>query len=94
MKIAANFIVSLAALGALLTAPASQATDVAKLPLKAAVLAKPNVLFAYDDSISTDAEVMIDGNNQGYFYHYYGTAYGNTIGLPNGIPATGNGLPT
>ena len=35
MKIATNFIVSLAALGALMATTASQATNVAELPLKA-----------------------------------------------------------
>lgn len=71
MKIAVNFLVSLAALGALLGATASQATNVAELPLKASVLAKPNVIFAMDESGSMDAEVMIDGNFQGWFYGNY-----------------------
>ena len=68
MKFAANFIVSLAALGALLGVTASQATNVAELPLKASVLAKPNVVFAMDESGSMDAEVMVDGNFQGYYF--------------------------
>ena len=71
MKIAINFIVSLAALGALLGATASQATNVAELPLKASVLAKPNVVFGMDESGSMDAEVMIDGTFQGWFYGNY-----------------------
>ena len=56
------------ALMGLLVGVASQATDVAELPLKTSVLAKPNVIFALDDSGSMDAEVMIDGNFQGWFY--------------------------
>ncbi len=74
MKIAANFVVSLAALGALLGAGVSHATDIAVLPLKASVLAKPNVVFGMDESGSMDAEVMIDGNYQGFVYGNYGNA--------------------
>ncbi len=73
MKIAANFVVSLATLGALLGSSASQATNLAELPLKASVLAKPNVVFAMDESGSMDAEVMIDGKFQGWVYGNYGT---------------------
>lgn len=86
MKIAANFVVSLAALGALLAAATSQATNVAELPLKAAVLAKPNVVFAMDESGSMDAEVMIDGHFQGWFYGNYGS---NDL-YPGGKPRTGS----
>jgi type IV pilus assembly protein PilY1 len=44
---------------------------VAELPLKASVLAKPNVVFGMDDSGSMDSEVMIDGTFQGWFYGNY-----------------------
>jgi type IV pilus assembly protein PilY1 len=44
---------------------------VAELPLKASVLAKPNVVFGMDESGSMDAEVMIDGTFQGWFYGNY-----------------------
>jgi type IV pilus assembly protein PilY1 len=74
MKIAVNFVVSLVALGALLGATASRATNVAELPLKASVLAKPNVVFGLDESGSMDAEVMIDGTFQGWFYGNYQNA--------------------
>ena len=74
MKIALNFVVSLVAFGGLLLAPASQATNIAELPLKASVLAKPNVVFAMDESGSMDAEVMIDGTFQGWFYGNYQNA--------------------
>jgi type IV pilus assembly protein PilY1 len=73
MKSIAQLIVSALAAGALLGSVASHATDISELPLKAGVLAKPNVIFAMDDSGSMDAEVMIDGNFQGYFYGNYGT---------------------
>lgn len=62
------------ALGGLLWGVASQATNVAELPLKTSVLAKPNVVFALDESGSMDAEVMIDGTHQGWFYGNYGNA--------------------
>jgi type IV pilus assembly protein PilY1 len=86
MKIAANFLVSLVALGALLGATASQATNLAELPLKASVLAKPNVVFAMDESGSMDAEVMIDGNVQGYFFG----SYTSTDLYPGGTKRTGS----
>lgn len=74
MKLPANLLVSLLALGALLGTTASQATNVAELPLKASVLAKPNVVFGMDESGSMDAEVMIDGTFQGWFYGNYQNA--------------------
>ena len=85
MKIALNFVVSVFALGALLGSTASQATNLAELPLKASVLAKPNVIFAMDESGSMDAEVMIDGTFQGWFYGNYQ----NTSLYPNGTRRTG-----
>lgn len=60
MKPLHTFIVSTAAVAGLFGAAASHATDVAKLPLKAAVLAKPNVIFAMDDSGSMDWELLLD----------------------------------
>ena len=63
MKIAANFVVSLAALGALLGGTASRATDIAELPLKAAVLAKPNIVYGIDDSGSMDWEILFSTSN-------------------------------
>lgn len=87
MKAALNFVVTLSALGALLGSAASHATNIAELPLKASVLAKPNVVFAMDDSGSMDAEVMINGTFQGWFYGNYGTAPGGLY--PGGLPRTG-----
>ncbi len=63
MKIAANFVVSLVALGALLGGTASQATNLAELPLKAAVLAKPNLVYGIDDSGSMDWEILISSGS-------------------------------
>ncbi len=85
MKIAPNVVVSVFALAVLLGSTASQATDVAEKPLKASVLAKPNVIFAMDESGSMDAEVMIDGTFQGWFYGNYQ----NTDLYPGGARRTG-----
>jgi len=63
MKSAVRFAASLLALGGLLGSVASQATDIAQLPLKASVLAKPNVIFAMDDSGSMDWEVLLNTNS-------------------------------
>ena len=51
--------VSTTALAALLAAFASHATPLSELPLKASVFAKPNVVFAMDDSGSMDWEVLL-----------------------------------
>ena len=51
------------ALGGLLFGLASQATNVAELPLKTSVLAKPNVVFAMDDSGSMDWEMALRTDN-------------------------------
>jgi type IV pilus assembly protein PilY1 len=75
MKSAVQLTASLLALAGLLTGPAAQATDVAMLPLKASVLAKPNVIFGLDDSGSMDGEVML-GNNDGAFWWDYNAGTG------------------
>lgn len=75
MKPIVQFTVCLASLGALLSGPAAQATDIATLPLKASVLAKPNVIFGLDDSGSMDSEVML-GNNDGAFWWDYNAGSG------------------
>ena len=74
MKTALQLLVSALAAGSLLAGAASHATNLAELPLKASVLAKPAVIFAMDESGSMDAEVMIDGTFQGWFYGNYGNA--------------------
>jgi type IV pilus assembly protein PilY1 len=69
------------ALGTLLAATASQATDIAQLPLKASVLAKPNVIFGMDDSGSMDWEVLLD-TNSGVVYWNGVTSWDSTAGKP------------
>jgi type IV pilus assembly protein PilY1 len=39
---------------------AAQATDVAKKPVRGALLVEPNIVFVYDDSGSMDAEILLD----------------------------------
>ena len=56
-----KLLIGAAVLAALLGTATSQTTDVATVPLKASVLAKPNVVFALDDSGSMDFELLIDG---------------------------------
>ena len=86
MKTVAQLITSGVALGTLLASVATHATNISELPLKASVLAKPNVIFAMDDSGSMDAEVMINGTFQGWFYGNYGT----TPLYPGSLPRTGS----
>ena len=45
MKVLTQLTTSLFALGTLLAAAASHATNVLELPLRSSVLAKPNVIF-------------------------------------------------
>lgn len=59
MKSALQLAISTVALSGLLAAAATQATPLSELPLKASVLAKPNVVFAMDDSGSMDWEVLL-----------------------------------
>lgn len=60
MKSTLQVTVSLLCLGTLLGSTAAHATDIARLPLKASVLAKPNVIFGMDDSGSMDWEFLLD----------------------------------
>lgn len=60
MKAQLQLASSALALAGLVVGVAAHATNLAELPLKAAVLAKPNVIFGLDDSGSTDWEVMLD----------------------------------
>lgn len=63
MKHATRFAASVAALYGLLFAIGAQATNVATKPLRPEVLVKPNVIFAWDDSGSTDWELLLDSNS-------------------------------
>ncbi|MCC9648648.1 pyrrolo-quinoline quinone [Rubrivivax sp. JA1029] len=69
------------ALAALLTGPASSATNIADLPLKTSVLAKPNVIFAMDDSGSMDWEVLLD-TSSGLFWWNGSTGWNSSTGKP------------
>lgn len=70
MKTAFQLVASALALGALLAGTASQATNLAELPLKASVLAKPNVIFGMDDSGSMDSELMLYNNDGAFWWNY------------------------
>ncbi|MFO1272999.1 MAG: PilC/PilY family type IV pilus protein [Rubrivivax sp.] len=63
MKAKLQLAASAVALAGLLSGQASQATNVAELPLKASVLAKPNVVFGMDDSGSMDFAVLLNTNS-------------------------------
>ncbi|WP_284619663.1 pilus assembly protein [Aquabacterium humicola] len=102
MKPALKFATAVAALGGLLFQVASHATNMAEQPLKASVLAKPNVIFAMDNSGSMDAEVLLK-TYQGWYWSktsspgpYNGSALHNTSNkpyaylFPNGVPASGD----
>lgn len=82
MKTKFQLVVSVAALGALLSAPAAQATDVARLPLKASVLAKPNVIFGMDDSGSMDWEVLLDTASGLFWWHKDDGGWSTSAGKP------------
>ena len=87
MKIALQLFTSAVAAGTLLASLATHATDISELPLKASVLAKPNVVFGMDDSGSMDAEVMINNTYQAWFY---GNTTSTTL-YPGSAPRNGAG---
>jgi type IV pilus assembly protein PilY1 len=88
-RAAAKALASLLAAGTLLGAAAANATDIADLPLKASVLAKPNVIFSMDDSGSMDAEIMLNGTFQAWFYaNYQNTTLFPGNALRNGSSST------
>jgi type IV pilus assembly protein PilY1 len=90
MKTAAQLTASTLALAILLGAAASPShatTPIAALPLKAAVLAKPNIIFAMDDSGSMDWEVLFDTNSGQVFWRQdavgpYGSAWDTANNRP------------
>lgn len=69
------------ATAALLWGPAAQATDIAELPLKASVLAKPNVIFGMDDSGSMDWEFLLD-TSSGMAYWNGSSGWDSATGKP------------
>ncbi len=88
MKITTRFGASMLSLGVLLgMAATSRATDIADLPLKASVLAKPNVIFGLDDSGSMDWEVLLD-TSSGLFWWDGDDGWNSAKGKP--ASATGS----
>jgi type IV pilus assembly protein PilY1 len=84
MKPALQIATSLVALGGLLFQATSQATNLAELPLKASVFAKPNVIFGMDDSGSMDSEVMQYTNDGAFWWNYTtGSGWGVDASHPN-----------
>lgn len=83
MKHATQLSTSTLALTILLatSASSSHATDIADRPLKASVLAKPNVIFGIDDSGSTDGEMLLD-TSSGQLWWSGSTAWDSTKGRP------------
>jgi len=82
MKHAVRFAISLLAAGGLLGSVASHATDLAELPLKSSVLAKPNVIFGLDDSSSMDGEVMLATNDGAFWWDYNAASGWDSTGAP------------
>ena len=84
MKSTVQLAASVLALAGLLAGAASQATNLAELPLKASVLAKPNVIFGMDDSGSMDAELMLYNNDGAFWWDYdNGSGWGMDNAHPN-----------
>ena len=82
MKAALQFVASLLALGGLLGAAASNATNVADKPLKASVFAKPRVIFGLDDSSSMDFEVMLNTNDGAFWWDFNARSGWDSSGTP------------
>jgi type IV pilus assembly protein PilY1 len=79
MKPLLQIAVSALALAGVLLSVASQATQLSELPLKASVLAKPNVILGFDDSGSMDSEVMLDSADGVFWWNFdLGTGWDNT----------------
>ncbi|MBL8323570.1 MAG: PQQ-binding-like beta-propeller repeat protein [Rubrivivax sp.] len=84
MKTPTRAIASVLALAGLCWTVASQATSLAELPLKASVLAKPNVVFAFDNSGSMDFEIINYGNDGSVWWNFTdGTGWGVDATHPN-----------
>jgi type IV pilus assembly protein PilY1 len=84
MKTQTQLAISSLALAALAWAAAAQATNLAELPLKTSVLAKPNVIFGLDDSGSMDSEVMLYNNDGAFWWNYTnGDGWGIDAAHPN-----------
>lgn len=85
MKTILQLATSAVALAGLLVGAASHATNLAELPLKASVLAKPNVVFGLDDSGSMDWEVLFQTSSGQVYWQYnsgVGSAWDSTANRP------------
>ncbi len=92
MKVAFQIFVCGVALTGLLSGVASNATSLAERPLKASVLAKPNVIFGMDDSGSMDSELMLYNNDGALWWDYNArSGWGIDAAHPNAALRT---LPT
>ena len=84
MKSTVQLGLSALAVFGLLAGVASHATNLAELPLKASVLAKPNVIFGMDDSGSMDSEVMLYNNDGAFWWDFNTTSgWGLDVAHPN-----------
>lgn len=70
MRSAIQLAVSATALAGLLAGVAAHATNLAELPLKASVFAKPNVIVGFDDSGSMDSEFMLDTSDGAAWWNF------------------------
>ena len=82
MKAAVQLAAILAAFAGLVGSLAANATDVASLPLKMSVLAKPNVIFGLDDSGSMDSEVMLNTNDGALWWDHTAASGWSAAGVP------------
>jgi type IV pilus assembly protein PilY1 len=84
MKTSIQILSCAIALTGLLTGVASNATALAERPLKASVLAKPNVIFGMDDSGSMDSEMMLYNNDGAFWWDYNAmNGWGTDAAHPN-----------
>lgn len=86
MKYLRNSLAVLMAFLALASAQLAGATDVSRQVLQTDGVAKPNVIFAMDDSGSMDFELLLDAND-GAFWWNTNTQKGWTSGVPNFNPS-------
>jgi type IV pilus assembly protein PilY1 len=99
MKTVLQLLACSSAIAGLLVGAVSHATNLAELPLRTAALAKPNVIFAMDDSGSMDWEVVLRTDSGIAWWRYdsttgYGSAWDRTNNRPfeNGGPSGFPGL--
>ncbi|MBX3636342.1 MAG: pyrrolo-quinoline quinone, partial [Rubrivivax sp.] len=82
MKAQLQLASSALALAGLMVGVAAHATNIAELPLKMAVLAKPNIIFALDDSGSMDWELLLGTRNGYLWWDDAGSAWDGTNNRP------------